>query len=71
MGLAHYAHEDNLDNIYAYGKRLPPDFLATMMEDILRHDSEAARKAGLASGHLQRHPAFLDFYSKSHQKHIA
>jgi hypothetical protein len=71
MGLAHYAHEDNLDNIYAYGKRLPPDFLCTMMEDIRHTDDKNARKLGKASGDLQRHRAFLDFFSTTHRKHIS
>jgi hypothetical protein len=40
------------------------------MEDIHRTDDENARKLGKVSGGLQRHRAFLYFFSASHRKHI-
>lgn len=59
LGVAAQAHEDNIDAIDIYGRRLPADFRAMLMDDIIRKDES-----------LVRTKVFQKFFSENHTKHL-
>ena len=59
LGVAAQAHEDNIDAIDIYGRRLPADFRAMLMDDIIRKDES-----------LVRTKVFQKFFSENHAKHL-